>query len=95
MPFPILVGIYSWASEYAAVRGSGDRVEEAAPPRLVEPIPTRYLEVRVRIRRRHNARVAPQCVISDYIVPSLSVPEIVPAGPTFGGRERATLTVRR
>ena len=90
MPFPILVGIYSWASECAAVCGSGDRVEEAAPPRLVEPIPTRYLEVRVRIRRRHNAQVAPQCVISDYIVPSLTVPEIMPAGPTLVGRERAT-----
>ena len=90
MPFPILVGIYSWVSECAAVCGSGDRVEEAAPPRLVEPIPTRYLKVRVRTRRRHNAQVAPQCVISDYIVPSLTVPEIMPAGPTLVGRERAT-----
>ena len=90
MPFPILVGINSWASECAAVCGSGDRVEEVAPPRLVEPIHTRYLEVRVRSRRRHNAQVAPQCVISDYIVPSLTVPEIMPAGPTLVGRERAT-----
>ena len=86
----MLVGIYTFAREAAAVRGSGDRVEEVGPPRLVEPIPTRYLEVRVRIRRRHNARVAPQCVISDYIVPSLTVPEIMPAGPTLVGRERAT-----
>ena len=90
MPFPILVGIYTSGREAAAVRGSGDRVDEAAPPRLVEPIPTRYLEVRVRIRRRHNAQVAPQCVISDYIVPSLTVPEIMPAGPTLVGRERTT-----
>ena len=86
----MLVGIHTSAREAAAVCGSGDRVEEAAPPRLVEPIPTRYLEVRVRIRRRHNAQVAPQCVISDYIVPSLTVPEIMPAGPTLVGRERAT-----
>jgi hypothetical protein len=49
MPFPMLVGIHTSAREAAAVRGSGDRVDEVAPPRLVEHVPTRYLEVRVRI----------------------------------------------
>ena len=90
MPFPMLVGIYASAREAAAVRGSGDRVDDAAPSRLVEHVPIRYLKVRVRIRHAQRNTRAPQCTIPDYIVPCLSVPEIVPAGPTLGGRERAT-----